>query len=637
MVTVRLPDGSKREFDQPLSIMQVAESIGPGLAKATLAGQVNGRLVDASHIIDGRVELKIITTKDEAGLEIIRHSSAHLLAQAVKQLHPEAQVTIGPIIEDGFYYDFSCTHTFTPDDLAAFEKRMKELVKQKLPVERRVVTRDEAIAFFEGEGEFFKAEIIRDIPESDELTLYTQGDFTDLCRGPHVPHTGHLKVFKLLKVAGAYWRGDSNNEMLQRVYGTAWADKEDLKQYLTRMEEAAKRDHRKIGKAQGLFHMQEEAPGMVFWHDKGWTLWQVVEQYIRQKQIDSGYLEIKTPMIADISLWEKSGHKAKFSDEMFLTDSENRQYALKPMNCPCHVQVFNQGLKSYRDLPIRLAEFGSCHRNEPSGALHGLMRVRGFVQDDGHIFCTEEQIEPEVSDFMDFAFSLYRDFGFDQIEVKLATRPENRIGSDEVWDFAEQSLAAALTNNDIDFEYLPGEGAFYGPKIELHLKDCVGRKWQCGTMQLDFSMPERLGAQYVAEDSAKKTPYMLHRAAVGSMERFLGMFIEHCAGWFPAWLAPIQVMAMGVSEKHNDYCSKLIAQLKRMGFRASVDLRNEKIGFKIRDHTMARVPFQLIVGDQEVNNNTVSVRTREGEDLGVMTIESLAQLLTKAIEKRARN
>lgn len=630
MPQITLPDGSTRDFDDAVTVLDVAKNIASSLGKATIAGVVDGELVDASHLIEKDATLKIVRSNDAEGLEVIRHSTAHLLAQAVKSLYPTVQVTIGPVIEDGFFYDFS-SDPFTPEDLAKIEAKMNELVKQKLPVERTVMDRDDAIAYFEGLGESYKAEIIREIPEGETLSLYTQGDFTDLCRGPHVPNTSFLKVFKLTRVSGAYWRGDSNNEMLQRVYGTAWATKEDQDAYLFRLEEAAKRDHRLIGKRQKLFHMQEQAPGMVFWHDHGYFIWRTIENDIRDRQQTVGYQEIRTPQIADISLWEASGHADKFGDDMFTTESENRLYALKPMNCPCHVQVFNQGLKSYRDLPVRLAEFGSCHRNEPSGALHGLMRVRGFVQDDGHIFCREDQIESEVADFMRFAFDLYHHYSFDNIEVKLATRPENRIGSDEVWDHAEANLANALKSCGVEFEYLPGEGAFYGPKVELHLKDSIGRKWQCGTIQLDFSMPKRLGAEYIDENGDRQTPYMLHRAAVGSLERFIGMYIEHCAGWFPVWLSPIQLVVMGVTDKHAQQCTKVTEKLKELGLRAKADLRNEKIGFKIREHTLGRVPYLIVIGDKELENGTVSVRSREGEDLGAQSIEDLAALVNEKV------
>ena len=635
MPNIQLPDGSQKTFSDAVTVMQVAESIGPGLAKATLAGVVADQLVDASYVIEDDARVRLITAKDPMGLDVIRHSSAHLLAQAVKQLFPSAEVTIGPVIEDGFYYDFKFERAFTPEDLVAIEQRMGELVKENLPISRQVLSRAEAITYFEGIGEQYKVQIIKDLPEDETLSLYTQDDFTDLCRGPHVPSTGMLGVFKLTKVSGAYWRGDANNEMLQRIYGTAWADKKALKAYLFRLAEAEKRDHRKLAKQLDLYHMQEEAPGMVFWHENGWALWQVVENYIRHMVAQGGYQEVKTPQLIDVSLWEKSGHKAKFSDEMFITSTENRDFAIKPMNCPAHIQLFNQGLKSYRDLPLRLAEFGSCHRCEPSGALHGLMRVRGFVQDDGHIFCTEAQIQQEVADFMDQAYTLYADFGFEDLDIKVATRPDNRIGSDAVWDKAEQALAAALTSKDIDFDYLPGEGAFYGPKVEIHLRDCLGRAWQCGTIQVDFSMPERLGAHYIAEDNTKKAPVMIHRAIIGSMERFIGILIEHYAGVFPVWLAPIQVMVMGISDKHAEYAKSVLVALKKQGLRANVDLRNEKIGYKIREHTLNKVSYQLIVGDKEVDGSLVSVRTHRGQDLGQMSIDRVVALIQQNIEDRA--
>ena len=631
MPTITLPDDSQREFDHPVTVMQVAESIGPGLAKATLAGVVNDKLVDASYLIENNSKLRIITERDPEGLEVIRHSSAHLMAQAVKELYPDAQVTIGPVIENGFYYDYAYEPGFTPDDLVAIEKKMEELAKADLEVTRSVMSRDDAIKFFRDMGEAYKAEIIESIPQNEELSLYTQGEFTDLCRGPHVPSTGRIKAFKLMKLAGAYWRGDSNNEMLQRIYGTAWENKKALKAYLHRLEEAEKRDHRKLAKKQNLFHFQEEAPGMVFWHPKGWALYQVVEQYIRSKMKNHGYQEIHTPQVVDRSLWERSGHWEKFREDMFTTSSENRDYAIKPMNCPCHVQVFNQGLKSYRDLPLRLAEFGSCHRNEPSGTLHGLMRARNFTQDDAHIFCTEEQIQGEVSSFIDMLFEIYRDFGFEEIIIKLSTRPENRVGSDEVWDKAEKALELALNNKDLDWELQPGEGAFYGPKIEFSLKDCIGRVWQCGTIQVDFSMPDRLGASYVSEDSSKQVPVMLHRAIVGSMERFIGILIENYAGAFPLWLSPIQAVVISITENQSDYAKKVTDNLKNQGFRVEVDLRNETIGLKIRDHAMQRVPYQIILGAREQDENTVAVRTRDGEDLGAMSLNDFTQRLNDNI------
>ena len=631
MPTITLPDNSQREFDTPVSVLQVAESIGPGLAKATLAGKVNNKLVDASYVIEDDADLQIVTDRDPEGLEVIRHSSAHLMAQAVKELYPEAQVTIGPVIEDGFYYDYKYDPGFTPEDLQKIEKKMQELARQDFEVKRSVMSRDEAVTFFRDMGEEYKAQIIESIPANEELSLYSQGDFIDLCRGPHVPSTGKIKAVKLMKVAGAYWRGDSSNEMLQRIYGTAWPDKKALKAYLKRLEEAEKRDHRKLAKKQDLFHFQEEAPGMVFWHPKGWTIYKVVEQYIRDKMRDHGYQEIHTPQVVDRSLWEKSGHWDKFRDDMFTTSSENRDYAIKPMNCPCHVQVFNQGLKSYRDLPLRLAEFGSCHRNEASGTLHGLMRARNFTQDDAHIFCTEDQIQEEVSKFIDMLFEVYKDFGFEDVIIKLSTRPENRVGSDAIWDKAEQALELALNTKNLDWELQPGEGAFYGPKIEFSLKDCIGRVWQCGTIQVDFSMPERLGATYVSEDSSKQVPVMLHRAIVGSMERFIGILIENYAGAFPAWLAPMQVVAISITENQSEYAKKVADSLKNQGFRVEVDLRNETIGLKIRDHAMQRVPYQLILGGREQENNTVAVRTRDGEDLGTMSLDDFVQRLNKDI------
>ncbi len=627
MPVITLPDGSQRSFDAPVSVYDVAASIGAGLAKAALAGRVNDALVDTSHIIDADVELAIITDRDEEGLDIIRHSTAHLLAQAVKELFPNAQVTIGPTIEDGFYYDFSFERPFTMEDLAAIEAQMKKLSKADLPVERMVKGRDEAVDFFRAMGEEYKAEIIEGIPADQTLSLYKQGEFTDLCRGPHVPSTGRLGAFKLMKVAGAYWRGNSDNEMLQRIYGTAWKDKKELKEYLHRLEEAEKRDHRKIGKAQDLFHTQEEAPGMVFWHDKGWQIYIVIQDYIRAKLRRHGYQEVHTPQVLDRSLWEKSGHWDKFGDMIFATQSENREYAIKPMNCPGHIQIYNHGLKSYRDLPLRLAEFGSCHRNEPSGTLHGLMRVRNFVQDDAHIFCTEDQILPEVTAFNDLLFEVYKDFGFDDVLIKLSTRPEKRVGSDETWDKAEKALEDALNAQGLEWELQPGEGAFYGPKIEYSLRDCLNRVWQLGTIQLDFSMPGRLGAQYVAEDNSKKTPVMLHRAILGSIERFIGILIEHYAGAMPFWLSPQQLVVMNITDRQAEYVQKVTQTMKKHGFRAEMDLRNEKIGFKIREHTLSRIPYLLVVGDREMDNGTVAVRTRSGEDLGSMTVEALLERL----------
>ena len=634
MPTITLPDGSQRTFEQALSILDIAKDIGPGLAKATLAGEIDGKLFDASHIVDSDINLKIITDRDEQGLDVIRHSCAHLMAQAVKQLFPEAQVTIGPVIDDGFYYDFAYERPFTPEDITAIERKMGELAKQDFPVSRSLMPRDEATVFFREMGEEYKAQIIESIPANEELSLYRQGDFIDLCRGPHVPSTGRLKAFKLTKLAGAYWRGDSNNDMLQRIYGTAWANKKDLKQYLHRLEEAEKRDHRKLARKLDLFHFQEEAPGMVFWHPKGWAIYKQVEEYTRQKMNLNGYEEINTPQVVDQSLWEKSGHWDKFQDDMFTTGSESRHYAIKPMNCPCHVQVFNQGLKSYRDLPLRLSEFGSCHRNEASGTLHGLMRARNFTQDDAHIFCTEEQIQDEVSRFIDLLFEVYADFGFEHIIIKLSTRPEQRVGSDEVWDKAEKALELALNNKQLDWQLQPGEGAFYGPKIEFSLRDCIGRVWQCGTMQVDFSMPGRLGAQYVDENSVKQVPVMLHRAILGSLERFIGIIIEQYAGALPLWLAPIQVAVASITEKQVDYATEIAETLKNQGFRVDVDLRNETIGLKIREHAMQRVPYQLILGAREQQENTLAVRTRSGDDLGAMSLDAFTQRLEKDIACR---
>ena len=621
MPTITLPDNSRREYAQQLTVMQVAESIGPGLARATLAGVVNDRLVDASHMIAADSTLRIITDRDPEGLHIIRHSSAHLMAQAVKALYPEAQVTIGPVIEDGFYYDYAYEPGFTPDDLIRIEKKMEELARADLPVSRSVKSRDEAIEFFRAIGEEYKARIIESIPDNETLSFYSQGDFIDLCRGPHVPSTGRIRAFKLMKLAGAYWRGDSDNEMLQRIYGTAWPNKKALKAYLRRLEEAARRDHRKIAKKQGLFHFQEAAPGMVFWHPSGWTVYRIIERYLSRKMREQGYHEIHTPQMLDHDLWKRSGHWDKFKEAMFTTCSENRDYAIKPMNCPGHIQVFNQGLKSYRDLPLRLAEFGSCHRNEASGTLHGLMRARNFTQDDAHIFCTEQQVQGEVARFIDMLFDIYRDFGFTEVIIKLSTRPAKRVGADLLWDKAEQALASALNNKGLAWERQPGEGAFYGPKIEFSLKDCIDRVWQCGTIQVDFFMPERLGAHYIDEDSARQTPVMLHRAVVGSMERFIGILIENYAGAFPVWLAPVQAVLLSITEKQAEYAKKVCENLKNRGFRATLDLRNETIGLKIRDHAMQRVPYQLIVGGREQDDNTVAVRTREGKDLGAMSVD----------------
>jgi threonyl-tRNA synthetase len=637
MPVITLPDGSQRVFAAPLTVMELAQDIGPGLAKATLAGVVNDKTVDASFSIETDARVAIITDKSPEGLDVIRHSSAHLLAQAVKQLFPEAQVTIGPVIEEGFYYDFAYKRPFTPEDLAAIEQRMSELVQQNLPVVRRLLPRDEAVTYFRNMGEAYKAEIIAAIPVDEALSLYRQGDFEDLCRGPHVPSTGKLGHFKLMKVAGAYWRGDSKNEMLQRIYGTAWTNKKDLAAYLHRLEEAEKRDHRKLGKKFDLFHIQEEAPGMVFWHPRGWMLYTLIESFMREVQRSNGYREIKTPQIVDRTLWERSGHWEKFRAGMFTVESESRDYAVKPMNCPCHIQVFNQGLKSYRDLPLRLAEFGSCHRNEASGTLQGLMRVRAFTQDDAHIFCTEAMIQQEVSQFTDLLFSVYADFGFQDIIIRISTRPEQRVGSDEVWDKAEKALAEALDAKGLPWQLLPGEGAFYGPKIEFSLKDCIGRVWQCGTIQVDFSMPARLDAQYVAEDGSRHTPVMLHRAILGSFERFIGILIEQYEGAFPLWLAPEQVVVMNITDNQAEYARSVEKSLKNNGFRVHSDLRNEKIGFKIREHTIQRIPYLVIVGDQEVEKGTLSVRNRSGEDLGSMTLEQLGSLLEREVQQRGRS
>jgi threonyl-tRNA synthetase len=636
MPVITLPDGSQRQYAQPLSVGAVAADIGPGLAKAALAGRVNGRLVDTSYVIAEDVQLGIVTERDPDGLEVIRHSTAHLLAMAVQDLFPGAQVTIGPVIEDGFYYDFAYERTFSLDDLARIEQRMTELAQGDLPVERVVMGRDEAVAAFGEMGEKYKVQIIQDLPAGEEISLYRQGEWMDLCRGPHVPSTGKLKAFKLTKVAGAYWRGDSKNAMLQRIYGTAWATPKDLKAYLHRLEEAEKRDHRKVGKRLELFHMQEEAPGMVFWHPRGWTIYKTIEQYMRQCQTAEDYLEIRTPQVVDIDLWQRSGHADKYSSNMFVLNFEERDYAVKPMNCPCHIQVFNQGLKSYRDLPLRLSEFGSCHRYEPSGSLHGIMRVRGFTQDDAHIFCTEQQIQPEVARFIDFLHAVYADFGFSEVIYRLSTRPENRVGSDEVWDKAEKALADALDSKDLPWEELPGEGAFYGPKIEFSLKDCIGRVWQLGTIQVDFSMPGRLDAQYVAEDGSRQTPVMLHRAILGSFERFIGILIEHYEGAFPTWLSPVQVAVLNITDNQAQYAQQLADTLKNNGFRAEADLRNEKIGFKIREHTIQKVPYLLVVGDREVEQQTLAVRTRSGEDLGSMSLEAYLELLTGDVSRRGR-
>ncbi|MCF6288666.1 MAG: threonine--tRNA ligase [Proteobacteria bacterium] len=623
MPIITLTDGSTRSFDETISAFDVAMDIGPGLANAALAAKINGELVDLSTKINTDVELSIVTSRDDDGLEVIRHSTAHLMAQAVKRLYPKVQVTIGPVIADGFFYDFASEHHFTDDELAKITTQMRKIVKQKLPIERQTMSRDEAIRLFENMGEQYKAEIIRDIPVGQTLSLYKQGEFIDLCRGPHVPNTSKLKVFKLMHVAGAYWRGDSKNEMLQRIYGTAWGDKKDLRDYLYRLEEAEKRDHRKLGKRMNLFHFQEEAPGMVFWHPNGWSIYQTVQQHMRTQLGFKAYQEINTPQIVDYSLWEKSGHADKFADGMFLVKSEERTFAIKPMNCPCHVQVYNQGLKSYRDLPIRLAEFGSCHRNEPSGSLHGLMRVRGFVQDDAHIFCTEEQIQDEVSAFIDFLHEIYQDFGFNDIIYRLSTRPEQRVGSDTDWDKAEQALSYALDNKKLDWQELSGEGAFYGPKIEFSLKDCLGRVWQCGTIQVDFSMPGCLDASYIGEDGNRHVPVMLHRAILGSFERFIGILIEHHAGNLPFWLAPIQAVIMNITDAQSEYAAKIAKTLQNNGFRVKLDLRNEKIGYKIREHTLEKCAYMLVVGNKEMDNQTVTVRKLNGDDVGNMSITDL--------------
>jgi len=636
MPVITLPDGSQRSFENPISVHDVAADIGPGLAKAALGGVVDGREVDTSHVMEQDASLAIITERDDAGLEIIRHSTAHLMAMATQELFPGVQVTIGPVIEDGFYYDFATGHKFTPEDLEKIERRMEELVADDIEVQRIVTSRQRAINLFRNMGENYKVQIIEALPEGEEISLYKQGSWGDLCRGPHVPSTGKLKAFKLTKVAGAYWRGDSNNEMLQRIYGTAWANKKQLKQYLHRIEEAEKRDHRKIAKKLDLFHTQEEAPGMVFWHPAGWSIYQTIEQYMRQAQRDHDYREIRTPQLVDMSLWEKSGHADKFGDDMFMLKADEREFAVKPMNCPCHVQVFNQGLKSYRDLPLRLAEFGSCHRNEPSGSLHGIMRVRSFVQDDAHIFCTEAQIQPEVSAFIDFLHAVYKDFGFAEVIYRLSTRPEQRVGSDGDWDRAEKALADALDAQDLPWEELPGEGAFYGPKIEFSLKDCIGRVWQLGTIQVDFSMPGRLDAQYVAEDGSRQVPVMLHRAILGSFERFIGILIEHYEGIFPTWLAPTQAVVLNITDKQSEYAKKMEDSLKNKGFRVVSDLRNEKIGFKIREHTIQKVPYLLVVGDKEVESQTVAVRARRGEDLGSMDLDAFIAHLTDDVARRGR-
>jgi threonyl-tRNA synthetase len=634
MVAITLPDGSVRNFDHPVTVGEVAASIGPGLAKAALGGKVDGKLVDTSHRIEGDTKLAIVTERDAEGLELIRHSTAHLLAYAVKELFPDAQVTIGPVIENGFYYDFAYKRPFTPEDLEKIEKRMAELAKKDIPVKREEWKREDAVKFFQSIGEKYKAEIIGAIPSAEGISLYREGDFIDLCRGPHVPSTGKLRVFKLMKVAGAYWRGDSRNEMLQRIYGTAWAKKEDQDAYLTMLEEAEKRDHRRIGKQLDLFHMQDEAPGMVFWHPKGWALWQQVEQYMRRVYVDNGYQEVRCPMILDVSLWKKSGHWENYKENMFFTESEKREFAVKPMNCPGHVQVFNSDLRSYRDMPLRYGEFGACHRNEPSGALHGIMRVRGFTQDDGHIFCTEDQILPECAAFTKLLQKVYADFGFSEIIYKVATRPEKRMGGDELWDKAEHALMESLRGSGVQFEISPGEGAFYGPKIEYSLKDAIGRVWQCGTMQVDFNMPRLLGAEYVDEHSTKQHPVMLHRAIVGSMERFIGILIENHAGALPLWLAPVQVVVMNVTDRQESYVREVEATLRAAGFRVVADLRNEKITYKIREHSIQKLPYQLVLGDKEVAARTVSARTRAGENLAPVALEAFISRLRTEVESR---
>jgi threonyl-tRNA synthetase len=638
MPVITLPDGSQRSFEQPVTLMQVAEDIGPGLAKATVCGRINGTLVDACELITDDADITLITGRDAEGLEVIRHSFAHLVGHAVKQLYPTAKMAIGPVIDNGFYYDIDYERPFTPEDVAAIEKRIKELVKKDYPVVKEMTPIEQARQVFLDRGEEYKVELVDGLIEKGETAvgLYHHEEYIDMCIGPHVPNTRVMRIFKLQRVSGAYWRGDSNNKQLQRIYGTAWNDKKEMKEYLTRLEEAEKRDHRKLAKQLDLFHLQEEAPGMVFWHPNGWTIYQVLEQYMRKVQNDAGYLEIKTPQVVDRTLWEKSGHWEHYQDAMFTTESEKRSYAVKPMNCPCHIQVFNQGLKSYRDLPLRLAEFGSCHRNEPSGALHGIMRVRGFTQDDAHIFVTESQIRQEAADFIKLTLDVYKDFGFDVVEMKLSTRPEGRIGDEILWDQAEAALEDALNEAGLDWELQPGEGAFYGPKIEFSLRDCIGRVWQCGTIQLDFMLPERLGAQYVDEDNERKTPVMLHRAILGSFERFVGILIEHYAGAMPPWLAPQQVAVLNITDNQSEYCQNLAKTLKSRGYRANADLRNEKIGFKIREHTLHKVPYLLVVGDKEVEANTVAVRTRKGDDLGVMTIDAFQALLDSAISQRGR-
>ncbi|MFZ1417022.1 MAG: threonine--tRNA ligase [Burkholderiaceae bacterium] len=634
MVNITLPDGSVRSFDAPVTVAQVAQSIGTGLAKAALAGKVNGELVDTSYLMDADAQLAIITDKDADGVDVIRHSTAHLLAYAVKSLYPDAQVTIGPVIENGFYYDFAYKRPFTPEDLVAIENKMAELAKKDEPVTREVWGRDEAVAFFKAQGEDYKAEIIGAIPAGEKISLYREGEFIDLCRGPHVPSTGKLKVFKLMKVAGAYWRGDSKNEMLQRIYGTAWAKKEDQAAYLHMLEEAEKRDHRKLGKALDLFHMQEEAPGLVFWHAKGWSIWQEVEQYMRRVYRENGYQEVKAPQILDSSLWEKTGHWGHYKDNMFTTESENRSYALKPMNCPGHIQIYNHGLHSYKDLPLRFGEFGQCHRNETSGSLHGIMRVRGFTQDDGHIFCTPDQIQSEVAAFNALTRKVYADFGFNDVAIKLALRPSDRIGSDETWDKAENAMREAIRASGVTWEELPGEGAFYGPKIEYHLKDSIGRSWQCGTMQVDYFMPERLGATYIDENDQRQTPVMLHRAIVGSLERFIGILIENHAGALPTWLAPVQVVIANISQSQAEYVAQVAQELEKQGLRVQIDLRNEKITYKIREHSLQKVPYILVVGDKERDAHSVAVRARGNQDMGVMPVSAFIEHIVRDVERK---
>ncbi|KZX61773.1 threonine--tRNA ligase [Stutzerimonas frequens] len=636
MPTITLPDGSQRSFDHPVTVAEVAQSIGAGLAKATLAGKVDGRLVDACDLIDADASLQIITPKDEEGLDIIRHSCAHLIGHAVKQLYPTARMVIGPVIEEGFYYDIAYERPFTPDDVAAIEQRMRELIERDYDVVKKMTPRAEVVEVFKSRGEDYKLRLIEDMPDEQAMGLYYHEEYVDMCRGPHVPNTRFLKAFKLTRISGAYWRGDSKNEQLQRIYGTAWADKKQLAAYIQRIEEAEKRDHRRIGKQLDLFHTQEEAPGMVFWHPAGWTLYQNLEQYMRQVQRETGYQEVRTPQVVDRILWEKSGHWSNYAENMFTTSSENRDYAVKPMNCPCHVQIFNQGLKSYRDLPLRMAEFGACHRNEPSGALHGIMRVRGFTQDDAHIFCTEEQVKKEAADFIKLTLKVYADFGFSDIAMKLSTRPAKRVGSDELWDRAEGALAEALNESGLAWEYQPGEGAFYGPKIEFTLRDCLGRNWQCGTLQYDPNLPERLDASFVAEDNSRQRPVMLHRAILGSFERFIGMLIEHYAGAFPAWLAPTQAVIMNITDKQAAFAMEVEKSLVQSGFRAKCDLRNEKIGFKIREHTLLKTPYLLVIGDREVETRSVAVRTREGVDLGSMPLDQFAQQLAQAVSRRGR-